>query len=189
MQLPSKIKGWLTTQITPERLLEQYVSTGDEKYISSLVEQFNLSIYHYLYSLSDKETAEDMLQTTWLKVLKVKVTNQQHSNVKSWLYTIARNSLIDELRRQKKWQWQTLQDEQLSSNSPAAEVEMNDRLATFNLAISQLPFHQREVFILQQEGLSILAIAELSQESFETVKSRLRYARNNLKIMLGNIDE
>jgi RNA polymerase sigma-70 factor (ECF subfamily) len=179
------IKGWLNTTSTPELLLERYVSTRDKKYLISLVEQFNLSIYHYLYSLSDKETAEDTIQITWLKVMEVKPT-KNHTNVKSWLYTVARNTLIDELRRQKKWQWQELDEKNLHGSSLTQEVEMNDRLASFNAAINHLPFYQREAFILKQEGLSTIEICDLTNENFETVKSRLRYARKNLRTMLGD---
>jgi RNA polymerase sigma factor (sigma-70 family) len=183
------IKGWLNTSITPERLLEDYVSTGDKSNIAKLVEQFNLSIYHYLLSLSDKETAEDTIQTTWLKVLNVQSTTKQHTNVKSWLYTIARNTLIDELRRQKKWQWQTLEEHHTNCCSLDQEIEKKEHLEIFNLALSQLPFYQREAFIFQQEGFSAIEICELTNENFETVKSRLRYARKNLKKMLGNHHE
>lgn len=137
------IKGLINTNITPEWLLEDYVSTGDKNNIVKLVEQFNLSIFHYLLSLSDRETAEDIIQTTWLKVMKVKSTSKQHTNVKSWLYTIARNTLIDELRRQQKWQWQTLEEHHLDCCSLTQELERNDRLANFNVAINQLPFYQR----------------------------------------------
>jgi RNA polymerase sigma-70 factor (ECF subfamily) len=179
------IKGWLNTNTTPERLLENYVSTGDKQYLSLLVEQFNLSLYHYLYSLTDKETAEDSLQSTWLKVMKVRSTTNNHSNVKSWLYTIARNTLIDELRRQQKWQWQAFTEHEFDTCSLAKNIEINNRLEAFNLAISELPFYQREAIIFQQEGFSVIEIAQLTNESFETVKSRLRYARNNLKEMLG----
>lgn len=179
------IKGWINTAITPERLLENYVSTGDKKYLTKLVEQFNLSIYHYLVSLSDKATAEDALQTTWMKVMKVESISHNNTNVKSWLYTIARNTLIDELRYQKKWQWQELSEQLGDNHSLVKSIEIGDRLEAFNMAISQLPFHQRETLIFQQEGFSVMDICQLTNESFETVKSRLRYARKNLKEMLG----
>lgn len=189
MTLPSIIKGWLNTNTAAEQLLECSVSTSDDEHLSSLVAQYNLPIYHYLYSLSDKEMAEDALQITWLKVMKVPLTAKSHANVKSWLYTIARNTLIDELRRQQKWQWQVLEDQHINTCFPAKVFERNDRLTLFNLAISKLPFYQRECFIFQQEGFSLLEICELTGENFETVKSRLRYARNNLKEMLGNPHE
>jgi len=177
------MKGWLNPTMTPEKLLMDFVSTGNKKCLTILVEQFNLSLYHYLVSLSNKELAEDALQATWLKVMKNK--SQAHSNVKSWLFTIARNTLIDELRHQNKWQYQALDDKHVIVVNLSQELAQADKLAKFNDAITALPFYQREVFIFQQEGFSVMEISKLTDESFETVKSRLRYARNNLKNMLG----
>ena len=177
------MKGWLNPTSTPEKLLMDYVATGNNKYLTSLVAKFNPAIYHYLLTLSDKEMAEDALQATWLKVIKSK--NKEHTNVKSWLFTMARRTLIDELRYQKKWQWQIVNEEQLVALSESDPLETSDRLALFNKAILTLPFHQREAFVFQQEGFSVLEICQLTDENFETVKSRLRYARNNLKALLG----
>lgn len=177
------IRGWLKPTITAEKLLMDYVSTGNNRCLTLLVEQFNGSLYHYLLSLSHKNLAEDALQTTWLKVMNNK--SQTHSNVKSWLFTIARNTLIDELRHQNKWQYQELNDEHVITVNLSKELEHTDKLAKFNEAIIILPFYQREAFIFQQEGFSVTEICQLTDENFETVKSRLRYARNNLKKMLG----
>ena len=178
------IKAWLNPTITPEKLLMDYVSTGNKKYFTLLVEQFNLALYHYLLRQSNKELAEDVLQTTWLKVMKN--TSQEHSNVKSWLFTIARNTLIDELRHQKKWQMQELTDEHTITVNLSRELAHTEKLAEFNEALITLPFYQREAFIFQQEGFSVMDICQLTDESFETVKSRLRYARAHIKNFLEN---
>ena len=169
--------------MTPETLLINYVSTGNKKYLTLLVEQLNATIYHYLLTLSNKELAEDVLQTTWLKVMKNQ--SQAHTNVKSWLFTIARHTLIDELRHQNKWQFQELNDHDIITVNLSHELAHTDKLTQFNDAIITLPFYQREAFIFQQEGFSVEDICQLTDESFETVKSRLRYARNNLKKILG----
>ncbi|MFT5296756.1 MAG: RNA polymerase sigma factor (sigma-70 family) [Colwellia sp.] len=188
------IKGWFNPNSSPETLLTRYIATSKDKYFILLVEQFNQPIYHYLLSQSDKEMAEDIIQSMWLKVIKIKDTHQAHNNVKSWLFTIARNTLIDELRRQNRWQVQPLDEADVSSELSVLsqtinytleqESENRDRLAIFNQAVTLLPFHQREAFIFQQEGFSVLQIAELTDESFETIKSRLRYARTNIKNFL-----
>ena len=188
------IKGWFNPNISPEILLTRYIATSKDKYFILLVEQFNQPIYHYLLSQSDKEMAEDIIQSMWLKVIKIKETHQAHNNVKSWLFTIARNTLIDEMRRQNRWQTQPLNEADASlelsvisqtvNYTLEQESENKDRLATFNQAITLLPFHQREAFIFQQEGFSVLQIAELTDESFETIKSRLRYARAQIKNFL-----
>jgi RNA polymerase sigma-70 factor (ECF subfamily) len=183
------IKGWFNNDISPEGLLTNYVSTGNKKYVVLLVEQFNLPLYHYLLSQSEKEIAEDVLQSTWLKVMKIRQANGVNTNVKSWLFTIARNTLIDELRYLKKWRLQELADEHLSTGSFEQQHQLNDRLALFNIAISKLSFYQREALIFQQEGFSVIEISQLVNEPYETVKTRLRYAKNNLKAMLGTAHE
>ncbi|AZQ86161.1 sigma-70 family RNA polymerase sigma factor [Colwellia sp. Arc7-635] len=169
--------------------MTNYMATGKNKYLSLLVAQFNLSLYHYLLSQSNKELAEDVVQTTWLKVMKITKHSDsgisQQTNVKSWLFTIARNTLIDEFRRQKKWQSQLLDENKMLTASLEKSIQASSRLTQFNAALAQLPFLQREAFIFQQEGFSVLEISALTDDSFETIKSRLRYARNNLSHLLG----
>ncbi len=177
----------MKTSSTPETLLKRYSTTKDKKYLSLLVKQFNQSLFHYLLTLSDKELAEDVVQITWLKVLKINNTAHEHTNVKAWLYTIARNTLFDELRKAQRWHYVVLDETQHAATSELTDKE--DRLAAFNRALVHLPFYQREAFVFQQEGFSILEIAEMTNESFETVKSRLRYARKQLKIILGKDHE
>jgi RNA polymerase sigma-70 factor (ECF subfamily) len=181
------IKGWINPANNPEKLLIEYVTTGNQKCLTLLVKQFNLPLYHYLLSLSNPVLAEDVLQSTWVKVMKNQSTT--HTHVKSWLFTIARHTLIDELRYQNKWQYQDLGDDQIMTMPLGLQYEHEDSLTQFNQAIIQLPFYQREAFIFQQEGFTLMDISQLTNESFETVKSRLRYARNNLQKLLGKSDE
>jgi RNA polymerase sigma-70 factor (ECF subfamily) len=181
------IKGWYNPKTSPERLLTNYRATGKNKYLSLLVAQFNLSLYHYLLSQSNKELAEDVVQTTWLKVMKIPASSQPQTNVKSLLFTIARNTLIDEFRRQQKWQSQLLDENKMLTVNLEKSIQASDRLTQFNAALKALPFLQREAFIFQQEGFSVLEISTLTDDSFETIKSRLRYARNNLSHLLGNL--
>lgn len=190
------IKGWLNTNIPPEALLTKYATTGHSKYLNLLVGHFNQMLYHYVLSQSDVHTAEDVIQNTWIKVIKSADKYQFNTNVKSWLFTIARNTLIDELRRQQRWQWQDIDDPLLDSSalkssdfSPEKNLTKQERLALFNHVIASLSFHQREAFIFQQEGFSVEDICQLTNENFETVKSRLRYAKQRIKNELELINE
>lgn len=60
-----------------------------------------------------------------------------------------------------------------------------DRLTRFNITRGQLPFLQRAALTFQQVGFSLIEIAELTNDGFKMVKSRLRYAYNNLSHLLG----
>lgn len=187
--LASVIKEWFSPEQSSESLLEKYYATKHQIYLNRLVARYNDSLYHYLLSQSSGDIADDVLQNTWLKVMKYSGEIKPNTQVKGWLYMIARNTLIDELRRQNRWQISQWKDEYLVSNTPLKSYESQERLTQFNDAISQLSYFQREAFIMQQEGFSVIEIGELTQESFETVKSRLRYARKNLQAMLGDKNE
>lgn len=191
MKLPSRIKGWLSAKTfhltSPEEIMAQYIATRNTEHLSLLVEKFNVSLFHYLLSQSDKATAEDVVQSVWLKVIKTQA-KAAPVNIKGWLFTIARNTLIDELRRQNKWQVDTSSDEhELMCLQPNVEQQLiqQNKQDQFDQALVNLPLLQREAFIFQQEGFSLSEICELTQASHETVKSRLRYARTQLKNSIG----
>lgn len=177
-------KGWFTPA-TPEQLFDSYLASKDERDLEKLIKLFNPAIYHYVASLSDPELAKDITQNTWLKVMRTQNNQQGKQNVKQWLFTVARNTLIDEFRKQQKWQWLDDENQLVSDTSLELTLVKEDELSRFNAAIAQLPFNQKEAFIFQQEGFSVEEIAELVHEPFETIKSRLRYARKHIKSVLG----
>jgi len=178
------IKGWFNPKINPENALEKYRATNNNDYLSLLVVKYNRDLYHYLLSQSDKNTAEDILQTTWLKIMNVNASQTRIQHVKSWLFTIARNTLIDELKRQSRWRLEEIEAQTLVTSPLENVVNTEQQLMKYNRIISGLSFHQREAFILQQEGFSLEQIVEISGENFETIKSRLRYARQKIKLVL-----
>ena len=68
---------------------------------------------------------------------------------------------------------------------PPAAVQSQDEAAALLQAVAQLPTEQRAAFLLQAEGdLSVEEIAAITESNFETVKSRLRYARAKLRQLL-----
>ena len=71
------------------------------------------------------------------------------------------------------------------SAGPFAVAVARDEAGALNQAFEQLPDEQREAFLLQIEGdLSVEEIAAITHSSFETTKSRLRYARTKLRELL-----
>jgi RNA polymerase sigma-70 factor (ECF subfamily) len=71
------------------------------------------------------------------------------------------------------------------SAGPLAQVVALGEMDAMLNAISSLPQEQREAFLLQVEGdLSVEEIAAITNTSFETTKSRLRYARSKLRELL-----
>jgi len=186
LKLPSMIKGWFNPNIKPDLLLDKYAQSGDQKALTKLIELYNRDLFHFLLSQSDRATAEDSLQNTWIKVMKNAGQYKLGTSVRNWLFTIARHTLIDELRRLNRWHTQVLSEHDLSSVTLSEEIITKDKLALFNHIVSQLPFYQREAFILQQEGFSLHEIAIMTDEKQETIKSRIRYAKQNIRSTLEN---
>ena len=198
LKLPSLIKGWFNPEAHLPSLLRDFQQSGKAAVLSPLVEELNQPIFHYLLSLSDQELAKDCLQQTWLKVLQTRSGNNadklnsfnDKAQIKAWLFTIARNTLIDEMRRNSRWQAEQWQDDKAHSGKTAEQTIIEqDRLTLLNSAIASLPILQREAFIFQQEGLSLSEISQVTNAEHETVKSRLRYARQTIAQTLRAEDE
>ncbi|MFH6954372.1 sigma-70 family RNA polymerase sigma factor [Pseudoalteromonas sp. XMcav1-K] len=178
---------WLSADLSAEEIMVRYRDSGKKRYLNQLVNAYYDDLYHFLVSQSDQVLAQDISQKTWLKVIEKKALFKTSVSFKSWLFMIARRLLIDEFRSQNKLT--QLDDVQLVCGQ-SQEVSGDDMLAVLDSALNALNFYQREAFILQKEGFSVDEIAHITGCEFETIKSRLRYAKQNLRNMLkGYADE
>lgn len=166
-------------------LLQQYRDSADPQLLSQLFRRYADALYHFLLRQSDAELAQDLSQQCWLNLMQYASGYQGQGSVKTWLFAIGRNLLIDEFRRQQRWQQvddtDTLPDLQPSVLALLQSCEAQQRL---DRAIALLPFVQREALMLQLEEFSLEQIGEITGSGVETVKTRLRYARQNLRTLL-----
>ncbi|MBQ4814455.1 hypothetical protein A7985_15915 [Pseudoalteromonas luteoviolacea] len=178
------IKSWFIQHKTnAEDPLYEFKKCGENRYLEQAIDNFNPDLYHYLCTQSTPEVAEDICQKTWLTIVEKRHYYQTHNTPKAYVFKIARNALIDELRKQSKLvldedvtvQHQTTPDNGFSEAS-------SERLYQ---AIKQLPHNQNEALSLQLEGFSLKQIAQITETNAETVKTRLRYAKQQLKTILG----
>lgn len=164
-----------STTTCNESLFRRYRQTGDSAALSTLYDQHSNNLYYYLLVMSDPITAADVTQKVWLRVMESRHDYQDKGRFQAWLFTIGHRLLIDEFRQNRRWQADTDPD---TLSIPAAEdIDETD----FHQLLKVLPFNQREAFSLQQEGFSLQDIAAICSVPVETVKTRLRYARNTLK--------
>jgi len=126
---------------------------GDKGAFERLFEQHKGGIYRYFLRLtSSPEDAEDLTQEIWINVFRNRASYQPKSKFTTWIYAIAHNRLIDYYRKN-------------SRGVPISYAEA-----------------QREAFLLREEGdLSLDEIADATQVTRETAKSRLRYAVAKLR--------
>lgn len=184
MTLSIAIKSWLNISTSSESLMLKYGDTSEVKYLDELVKRNGKDLYHYLISQSDEALAKDVYQQTWEKVIDRRRSYSDIGSFKSWLFKIARNTLVDEFRKAGKWV--SIEEMEFISNvSPEGIVNREKEVDQFKAVLYSLPFLQREAFIMQQEGLSLREIAQITQVDIETTKSRLRYAKQTIKQKLN----
>jgi RNA polymerase sigma-70 factor (ECF subfamily) len=153
-------------------------------------------LYGYAMSLSHNQAeAEDLVQETYLRAVRAFGQLTPDSNLKSWLYAIARNIWLNKLRHEHSGpQFIDMDDEQsqngigrvTSSDDPHAFYLAKIERESVRAAIQQLPVTYREVILLREfEGLSYNEIAIILNCPAGTVMSRLGRARDKLRLLLS----
>ena len=152
--------------------------------------------------VSNREDAEDILQDVFYHTLQGVSVTDQIDNVLGWLYTAARNRIIDWYRK-KRLRTVPLDDmekygiEDLIADSglhPEQSYYRNVITEALIESVEALPEEQRMVFVLQElEGMTFKEIAETTGESINTLISRKRYAvlylRKQLQEIKSMLDE
>lgn len=182
----------LAEQIQTESrlLLLQYQQQPDPALLQQLFLRYADALYHFLLKQSDAELAQDLSQQAWIQLMLHAGSYQGQSSVKTWLFSIGRNLLIDEWRRQRPQAAQELLDELPDpAAKPLQQLLAAEQSAHLELAIQRLPLLQREALLLQLEDFSLAQISEITGAGQETVKTRLRYARNQLQLWLASAAE
>jgi RNA polymerase sigma-70 factor (ECF subfamily) len=147
-----------------------------------LVYQHRLLRY-LLYLTGNRELAEDLFQETWMRVLMRGAQFNGNSRFDTWLFTIARNLVIDLRRRRSMASLEELceaSDEERPFEIPSQEKTPFDHLATLesgqlvaDALLTLDPLH-REVLVLRfHEELSLEEISRVTRAPLSTVKSRL----------------
>ena len=153
-----------------------------------------------LRSVQNQAVADDLVQELWFAVARSAATYTPTAKFRTWLFTMARNRVIDHARTAKNHLSMDAENENgesmfsdLAADSrlgPMRQVASKQQAHALLDAIEQLPDDQREAFLLQAEAeMSVEEIAVATGVSFETAKSRLRYARSKLKMLLADFAE
>jgi len=182
--------------IADHDLLRAYVA-GDHAAFASLYDRHELALFRFLRrSVADQQVAEDLLQETWLSVIRVAASYEPRAAFRTWLFRIARSKLVDHWRGREPATVLSLEapaanDPELllgatiaadAALQPEPQVLGRAQAAAFVAAVEALPAAQREAFLLHAEGdLGVADIAAVTGVGVETAKSRLRYAVAKLR--------
>lgn len=173
--------------IADEELMLLY-QQGDAAAFEILYSRHKGPVYRYvLRQCHEKETANDLFQDIWVKLIKYHGGYEVKAKFSTWLYTIARHRIIDYYRQSgnRAYEVEDIIPETLSASKneqPDVQFDLQQQVARLSEAVESLPVMQRDVFLLKEEaGMDLEEIATLTGVNKETVKSRLRYAVKKLK--------
>ena len=126
---------------------------------------------------------EDWAQETWVRVLDRATQYDGHSRFEAWLFSIARNLAIDDLRRRENVSLETAAAEPLDPVSPFVTAARNEEAARIATALGALEPIYREALLLRfHEDLSLQEISQLVGASVPPVASRLRRGLERLRL-------
>lgn len=189
----------MPANLDPDAALMLRVKRGDTAAFAELVDKFKQPVINLAYrTLHDFTEAEDLAQNVFVQVYKSAARYEPTARFSTWLFTIARNLCLNEIRRRARHPADSLdqpaaehddhplrQVEDKGVSSPPEQLLRGELEAKVERALAELPENQRTALLLcRQEELSYEEIAEVLGCSLSATKSLIHRARETLKARL-----
>ena len=167
---------------------------GDRSALSELIKRYENKIYNYaMRFVQNKEDAEDILQETFLSMIKAVKTFRGESGFATWIYKIATNTALMKIRTQRRI-FESLEEDTIDlsrdyqgvnlqlAESPLENLQNKELMDNIIHSLDTLPPKHRSVFLLRDvEGFSTEEVSSILNMSSPAVKSNLRRARIALR--------
>jgi RNA polymerase sigma-70 factor, ECF subfamily len=173
-----------TGMIDDSKALAKGLQRRDPDLLDLLIEQYQFRLFRYLVHLTgSRERAEDFFQETWIRVLERGHQYDGKHKFEAWLFTIARNLVIDWQRSKKMQSLDALLDPEegaprefpaANEPSPLHKVLTEEVKSGVDESLARVPAVYREVLLLRfHEEMQLEEIAGVLAAPLSTVKSRL----------------
>lgn len=172
-------------------LVNEYIS-GSEIALEKLINRHKLRIFNFIKSkVLDRDTAEDIFQDTFIKVIKTLKSGVYNEEGKflPWVMRISHNLVIDFFRKNNRIPTIENNDEYdvfkfISDTTPNVEMTLfqDQIISDLQKLVQELPEYQKEVLVMRlYRDMSFKEIAENTNVSINTALGRMRYAIINLR--------
>lgn len=169
---------------------------GEAAAFDVLYQRYRTPLFNFVTrSVNERALGEDLYQEIWERLIAARSNYRPGHAFKAYLFRIARNRLIDHFRARAVPAEPYADDAGYAADANmAARPDQNllrgETRKRLNRALLQLPWEQREVFLLRREyEHGVEEIADITGVEIETVRSRLRYAVRKLRAMLDEEPE
>jgi RNA polymerase sigma-70 factor (ECF subfamily) len=186
--------------MTDDDALMKRIQSGDSAAFECLVDRYEGPLTGFFFrNLRDIQLSEDLTQETLLRIYNQSWDYLPLGRFKAWMYRIARNLMIDSVRKQshdalvRAVKSKPDNDDSLTRLvvdvvSPLQQAQHRELARLVDEMLGQLPEEQRLTFVLHHySGLSLPEVAEAMETSVSTTKSRLRLSREKLREKLERL--
>ncbi|HEU0050871.1 MAG TPA: sigma-70 family RNA polymerase sigma factor [Patescibacteria group bacterium] len=161
---------------------------GDKEALEILIKRYLAPVYRFLLRLvHNQETANDLSQETFFKAWRSLWRFDAKRSFKTWLFTIAKNTAFDYLKKKKAFVFSELDgpedgqtfDERIPDERPLAFelIEQHDQAQFVNQILALVSPQARSIILMHDgEDMTFQEISSVMHESLNTVKSRYRRA-------------
>jgi RNA polymerase sigma-70 factor (ECF subfamily) len=188
----------MADQLDPDAALMLRVKQGDRSAFEVLVEKYKHPVMNLVYrTLPDATEAEDLAQHVFLQVWKSAHRYEVSAKFSTWVFTIARNLSLNEIRRRSRHPAESLDQTSPDDDQPVHQVQDRKNFSApdallhgelegkIEEALGELPEKQRTALLLcREDELSYEEIAGVLGCSVSATKSLIHRARETLKDVL-----
>jgi RNA polymerase sigma-70 factor, ECF subfamily len=186
----------MPVQSDPDAVLMLRVKRGDRAAFTALVEKYKQPVMNFVFrSLRDETEAEDLAQNVFLQVYKSRSRYVRTAKFSTWLFTIARNLCLNEIRRRSRHPAESLEETHAENEDqpqrqyedkkvflPSEKILHGELAQKIEEALAGLPENQRSAILLcRQDELSYEEIAEILDCSLSATKSLIHRGRETLR--------
>lgn len=169
-----------------EQVLIEKAKTGDKDAFGKLYQKYLNRIFRFIYYLiHDYESSQDITQNTFMKAWNsLPRFDMEKGTLQSFLFTIARNTVIDFQRKKKSVSLETI-EEIISNEDVEKEAIRSEEKQTILKALSYLETDEKQIIALRYfEELSFSEIAEVMQIKEGALRVRIHRILKKLKLKI-----
>ncbi len=184
-------------ELSDNEIVEKYLK-GDQEALEVLIKRYLKPIYSFVYkNVGDSAATEDITQEVFVKMWKNLKKFKRGSSFKSWIFTIAKNTAIDFLRKKRTVPFSNFANENGGNSimdaladrepSPLEVLEQKNTAAIIAKAVNKLlPKYRAVISLRHNSQLTFSEIANRLGEPLNTIKSRYRRGLLTLKKLIIN---
>lgn len=178
------------THSLPDEELMLQVRDGVGEMLGVLFARYQSPLFNFYCKMTgDRAVSEDLVQDVFYRILKYRGTYQAGTPFRTWMYHIARNVRIDQVKKDRPGKQEEWTPEMSPSVAPGDPVQAQREQELLHQALQRLPDDKREVLVLSRfQEMKYDQIAEVLGIEVGTVKVRVFRALRELRVIYQELE-